>query len=108
MHSSGELEMEPSGFGLDHLARVVWRRRWIVGLIFAAAIATAAAFVKVEKSVYSAQEKIVVGQGNAMFQAQNGNEIQPFTLTMADLIDSDIVARQVISTLHLPDRPSAL
>src|SRR6185312_16379521 len=48
------------------------------------------------------------GQGNTLFQPQNGNVIQPFTATMADLLTSDIVARDVIAKLRLPLTPTAL
>ncbi len=104
----GDVETERTGVGLSHYAEVIRRRRWIILPIVAAAIVVAVLFSALQKPVYSAQAKIVIGQGDRLFQAQNGNVIQPFTATMADLIKSDIVARRVISTLGLHSTPSSL
>jgi polysaccharide biosynthesis transport protein len=104
----GDVETERTGVGLSYYAEVIRRRRWIILPIVAATIVVAALFSALQKPVYSAQAKIVIGQGDRLFQAQNGNAIQPFTATMADLIKSDIVARRVISTLGLHSTPSSL
>ena len=104
----GDVETERTGAGLSHYAEVIGRRRWIILPIVAVTIVVAVLYSALQKPVYSAQAKIVIGQGDTFFQAQNGNVIQPFTATMADLIKSDIVARRVISTLGLHSTPSSL
>ncbi|MGZ4303080.1 MAG: polysaccharide biosynthesis tyrosine autokinase [Gaiellaceae bacterium] len=104
----GDVETERTGAGLSHYAEVIGRRRWIILPIVAVTIVVAALYSVLQKPVYSAQAKIVIGQGDRLFQAQNGNVIQPFTATLADLIKSDIVARRVISTLGLHSTPSSL
>jgi Mrp family chromosome partitioning ATPase/capsular polysaccharide biosynthesis protein len=103
-----DVQAERAGPGLGHYIEVIYRRRWIVLGIVATAIAVAALVSHLQQPVYQAQEKIVIGQGNTLFQPQNGNVIQPFTATMANLLTSDIVARDVISTLGLPTSPSSL
>jgi capsular exopolysaccharide synthesis family protein len=105
--SDGETE-RGGGLALGRSLQVIRRRRWIVLGMLAAAIAAAALFSLLQRSVYSAEAKIVIGQGNTLFQPQNGNVIQPFTATMADLVMSDIVARDVIATLGLATTPSSL
>jgi tyrosine-protein kinase len=105
---SMDAQAERAGPGLGHYIEVIYRRRWIVLGIVGTAIAVAALVSHFQQPVYEAQEKIVIGQGNTLFQPQNGNVIQPFTATMADLLTSDIVARDVISTLGLTTSPSSL
>ncbi len=93
---------------LGHYARIVRRRRLTVLLVLAAALVAAAVVSDSQQSVYEAQSKIVVGQGNTLFQVQNGNSIQPFTATMADLITSNVVAQRVASSLGLRESPATL
>jgi len=108
MSDSGDGDAERGGLALSHSVRVIRRRRWVIVAMLAAAIAAAALFSFLQQSVYSAEAKIVIGQGNTMFQPQNGNAVQPFTATMADLIMSEVVAKDVISNLRLTTSPSAL
>ena len=101
-------EMQRGDLAVSHYFQVIGRRRWLILPMFVCAIGGAALFSSLQKSVYSAETEIVVGQGNTLFQPQNSNAIQPLTLTMADLMMSNIVARDVISTLDLSMTPSAL
>src|SRR5947209_4368420 len=93
-------EQAQSGFSLRHALEVLRHRKWIVIVVTSVAIGIAAAISFTQKSIYESQSKIVIGQGNTLFQVQNGNSIQPFTATMADLLQSSNVAEQVIKDLH--------
>lgn len=97
-----------SGESLAHYLRIVQRRRLTVLLVLAAALVGAAVVSYSQQPVYEAQSKIVVGQGNTLFQVQNGNSIQPFTATMSDLLTSNVVAERVSASLGLKQSPTAL
>ena len=50
--------------------------------------------------------KVVVGQGGGVFEPEFGGAVQPFTQTMTNLLESDIIARRVTGKLH-PDQTPA-
>lgn len=85
------------------------REAWLILVVVVITVATAA-FVStyVQDPVYRASSKIVVGQGGGVFQPQYGSQVQPFTLTMTNLLQSDIVASTVIDNLQLKTTPRAL
>lgn len=101
-------ELESSGVGLRHYLDVLRRRRWIVVALVVVAAGIAAALSYTQASVYRATTKIVIGQGNSLFQPQFGNQQQSFTATMSDLLQSNVVATNVIRDLRLDTTPQQL
>jgi len=99
--STFEPDAPQTSVGLRQYLDVIRRRKWTVVGTTALALGIAAAIAFTQKSIYAAQSKIVIGQGSSLFQVQNGNSIQPFTATMADLLQSSNVAELVIRDLHL-------
>lgn len=107
--SSFELsEPEAAAAGLRHYFDVIRRRKWIVLGVAAVCVAAAVALSLVQKPVYRAETKIVIGQGGGLVQPGFANSIQPYTATMSDLISSDIVAKNVVDSLHLTISPHDL
>ena len=102
------VELEHGSSGLRRYVGVVRRRKWIVLAVLAAAIGAAALFSELQKPVYRAETKIVVGQGNSLFQPTVANAVQPFTATMSDLVESNVVATRVIARLGLHRSPEKL
>jgi tyrosine-protein kinase len=84
---------------LSYYLQAVKRQGWLVMLVLALSVLVSYAVVASQKSVYRASTKIVVGQGGGQFQSILGN--QGLTLTMTNLFESEVVARQVIQTLGL-------
>lgn len=101
-------DLESAGAGLRHYFDVIRRRKWVVLAITAVCVAAALALSLTEKPVYRAATKIVIGQGGGLVQPGFANSIQPYTATMSDLISSDIVAKNVIDSLHLDMTPHEL
>ncbi len=99
---------EEAGIGLRQYLDVVRRRKWIVIVIVALAVGASAMVTLSEQSVYQAEATIAVGQGQGLFSAQNGNSIQPFSSTIKELLESNVVAQGVIKDLRLPLTPSQL
>ncbi len=101
--------LEQSSPPLLHYTSVVRRGAWLIVAVVAIAVGTAA-FVSnfLQQPVYRASSKIVVGQGGGVFQPQYGTQVQPFTLTMTNLLESDIVASTVIDNLQLKTTPREL
>lgn len=100
---------EPSSPPLLHYLHVVRREAWLIVVVVVITVATAAfVSIYVQDPVYRASSKIVVGQGGGVFQPQYGSQVQPFTLTMTNLLQSDIVASTVIDNLQLKTTPRAL
>lgn len=88
---------------------VLRRRRWIVlGVTVVAAAAAAAVSLVLVEPTYRAETKIVVGQGNSLFEPGAANAVQPFTATMSDLVQSNLVATRVIERLGLDESPESL
>lgn len=100
---SSSFESTETGTGLRQYLEVLRRRRWLVLGILLAAIAAAVAVSTLQSKVYRATAKIVIGQGNGLLQPQFGNAFQPFTATAKNLIESKVVAVQVIDNLKLED-----
>lgn len=100
-----DLEADQSGIGLRQYLQIVRRRKWIIFAVLVASVAAAATLSFRAQSMYRATTKIVVGQGNSLFQPDKANAVQPFTATMSDLLESNIVAARVISDLGLAQTP---
>ena len=101
-------EPGPSSIGLRHYVEVVRRRKWIILAVLAAAVGAAAVFSALEQPRYRAEAKIVVGQGNSLFQPTVSSAVQPFTATMGDLVTSRVVAVDAINRLGLQMSPQKL
>lgn len=101
-------EFEPAGAGLRHYLDVIRRRKWLLLGVAAVCVAIAVALSVVQKPVYRAETKIVIGQGGGLVQPGFANSIQPYTATMSDLLSSNIVATRVINSLGLTMSPHAL
>ena len=87
---------------------VLRRRSLLVLSIFTIVLATAAITTLTTPPTYRATSKIVVGQGNSLFQPGQAGAVQPFTATMSDLIKSTVVAQEVIDELNLAETPDQL
>ncbi len=85
--------------------RVLWRQAWLVVLVAGVAIGVAAIVTSVQNPMYRASSQIVVGQGGGVFQPTNPNAVQPFTQTMAGLLQTNVVARLTIEHLGLQRTP---
>jgi capsular polysaccharide biosynthesis protein/MinD-like ATPase involved in chromosome partitioning or flagellar assembly len=83
------------------------RQAPLIILVVATALGVAAAASFTQPKVYRASAKIFVGSGGTL-QPQFGNNIQPFTQTMSDLLASDIVASRVIQDLGLNETTKTL
>jgi succinoglycan biosynthesis transport protein ExoP len=100
---------EPSPPPLRHYLEVVKRQAWLIAGVTLIAVATAAvASMYAQERIYRASMKVVVGQGGGVFEPQYGSQVQPFTLTMTNLLESDIVASTVIDNLQLKGTPRQL
>jgi len=93
---------------LRRYAIVLRRQWWLIAVVVVLAFGSSVAYVAHKQSVYGAQMKIVVGQGQALFVPDVSNAVQPFTQTMTDLIQSNVVAQQTITRLHLNIKPNVL
>ena len=71
-------------------------------------VGAAAAATFAQSAVYAADLKLVVGQGGGLPQAEFGRDVQTFTATMADLVQSQIVARRVLSRVGGGEQPDEL
>lgn len=103
--------MTESTSSLSSLRRygtVLRRQWWLVALVTILAVLASVLYVQRKPSVYAAQMKIVVGQGQALFVPNVSNAVQPFTQTMTNLIQSNVVAQDTIDRLHLDMTPEAL
>ena len=80
---------------------VVRRQWWVILLVVTACCAAAAIFTARQDPVYEASTKIVVGQGRALFGPDVSFAVEPFTQTMTELLQSDVVADRVIRELDL-------
>jgi receptor protein-tyrosine kinase len=93
---------------LRHYLRLLRRQWWVLALVTALALAAAAAVTALQTPVYRASMKVVVGQGGGVFQPQFGGAVEPFARTMANLFESDVVARGAIDDLQLRMTPRQL
>ncbi len=93
---------------MQRYGRVLRRQWWVVLLVTVVAIGAAIAYVARAKPVYSASMKIVVGQGQTLFAPGLSVNVQPYTQTITDLLQSQVVAQQTINQLGLKMTPSQL
>jgi capsular polysaccharide biosynthesis protein/Mrp family chromosome partitioning ATPase len=102
------LDTAPSRTTLQTYLRVLRRQWWVPALTTAVALVAAVLYTQTVTPQYSASTKIVVGQGRALFGADASGAVQPFTQTMTDLLQSDVVARETIAQRRLDLTPQAL
>lgn len=101
-------EQDAGTLGLRQYLETIRRRKWIVVVAAVAAVVAAVAVSLLQDPVYRATTKIVIGQGNSLFQPQFGNAFQPFTATARELVKSNVVAAQVVEQLGLDRTPESL
>jgi non-specific protein-tyrosine kinase len=99
---------DQAGAGLRRYFEVIRRRKWIVLAVLIAAVGAAAALSIVQAKKYRADSKILIGQGGTLPQVQFGNTFQVFVATMADLLQSEVVAQGVVDNLDLKESPAQL
>ena len=93
---------------VQRYATVVRRQWWVTVLVTVVAIIAAGVYVQRATPVYSASMKFVVGQGQTLFAPGLSVNVQPFTQTITDLLQSQVVARETISQLGLHTAPASL
>src|SRR6266536_766295 len=93
---------------LLHYLQILRRQVWSIVLAVAAVLVAVSIYSINKTPVYRASTGIVVGQGGGIFQPEFGTSVEPFTLTMSNLLRSHIVAENVIQNLHLSTTPDAL
>jgi tyrosine-protein kinase len=93
---------------LHHYLRVLRRQAWVIVLCTATALAVAVVATASTTPVYRASMGVVVGQGDGLFQPESGGAVEPFTLTMSNVIRANIIAETVIRNLGLKDSPQEL
>ena len=93
---------------LLHYLQILRREIWSIVLALAAVLVAVSLYTVSKTPVYRASTGIVVGQGGGIFQPAFGASVEPFTLTMSNLLRSHVVAEDVIRNLNLATTPDAL
>jgi tyrosine-protein kinase len=93
---------------LLHYLQILRRQVWSIVLAVVAVVIAISLYSINKTPVYRGSEGIVVGQGGGIFQPEFGTSVEPFTLTMSNLLRSHIVAENVIRNLNLSTTPDAL
>ncbi|HET8651953.1 MAG TPA: Wzz/FepE/Etk N-terminal domain-containing protein [Gaiellaceae bacterium] len=93
---------------LRRYLEVLGRQAWLIGAIVALAVATALLVTTLQTPVYRASMGIVVGQGGGVFQPGFGGNVEPFTLTLSNLLRTNVVAERVTNNLNLDKPPDQL
>jgi polysaccharide biosynthesis transport protein len=93
---------------LDRYVGVLRRQWWVITLVTVIAIAAAALYVARATPVYSASSKIVVGQGQTLFNPALSVNYTAFTSTISSLLESDVVADDAIKRLGLHKTATSL
>ena len=86
--------------------RFLKRNLWLIALVVASALAATAFVTFRQDSVYRATMKVVVAQGGGTSQPDIGS--QKLSQTMTNLLESDVVAADVIQRLDLDTTPQEL
>ncbi len=101
-------EQESLPHSVQRYAMVLRRQWWVALVVTIVALAAAVFYVERATPVYSASMKIVVGQGETLFSPSLAVNVQSYTQTITDLLQSQVVARQTIQQLGLSENPTAL
>jgi tyrosine-protein kinase len=91
---------------LSHYLRILRRQWWLVALILVLTLGTTGVLLYAQAKQYRATMKIVVAQSGGQSQPDFGS--QQISQTMKTLIESDVVARQVIRNVGLDTTPTEL
>lgn len=108
MPQSAEATSSPARSTLHAYLGVLRRQWWLITLVTVIAVLAGALYTVAATPQYGASSKIVVGQGRALFGADVSGAVQPFTQTMTDLLQSDVVARRTIERRRLDLTPEQL
>jgi polysaccharide biosynthesis transport protein len=107
--------MQDAQPSLRHYLHVLRRQGWLILLVLAVALGATAFVTSRQDSVYQASMKIVVGQGGivigrngSLFEPALTSDVNRFTATMTNLLESNVVARTVIDDLGLRISPERL
>lgn len=107
--------MQDAQPSLRHYLHVLRRQGWLILLVLAVALGATALVTSRQDSVYQASMKIVVGQGGivigrngSLFEPALTSDVNRFTATMTNLLESNVVARTVIDDLRLRISPERL
>jgi capsular polysaccharide biosynthesis protein/Mrp family chromosome partitioning ATPase len=87
---------------------VLRRQWWVVLLVTVVALAASVVYVESATPVYSASSKVVVGQGESLFNPALSVDATAVTSTISSLLQSNVVAEQAIKQLGLHTTPNAL
>ncbi len=101
-------ESESLPQSLHRYLMVLRRQWWVTAVVTIIAIGAAVGYVEQAKPVYSSSMKLVVGQGETLFAPGQSADVQPFTQTITDLLQSQIVAKQTIAQRGLHTTPASL
>ena len=93
---------------LLHYLHLLRRHVWLIVATTVAVLLAVSIYTVSKTSVYRASTGIVVGQGGGFFEPGFGGDVEPFTLTMSNLLRSNVVAQQVIQEQGLQTSPNAL
>jgi polysaccharide biosynthesis transport protein len=91
---------------LKHYLNVLRRQAWLVIIVPAVLIATAALLTVRQETIYRSSMKIVTVQAGGEVQPEFGS--QALMQTMSSLLESEIVARRAIERLGLRTSPKKL
>jgi succinoglycan biosynthesis transport protein ExoP len=92
---------EESTRTLSDNLEIVRRRLLLIFLVASMTIGAAAAYTFHQPVHYRATMKIVIGQNGGVFNPQFGSSTEALTQTMSDLIQSNVVAHEVLQRLGL-------
>jgi tyrosine-protein kinase len=92
---------DDSSRSLSDYVAILGRRWWLIALVTLVTVGAAALYTSRQPTEYRAVMKIVVGQKGTLFDPRLGNVADQFTQTMTDLLQSDVIAREVIQQLGL-------
>lgn len=87
---------------------LIRRQWWIPVLVALVAGGAAAAYTKTQDPKYEATMRVVVGQYGGPFDPGLGSTAEPFTQSVAGIVQSGLIARAVDSELQLPITPTTL
>jgi Mrp family chromosome partitioning ATPase len=99
---------ESTGSSLRRYMSAV-RRQWVIVVtVVVVSLTVAGWWLSRQDSQYASEMKIVVGQGQALFGPDVSFAVEPFTQTMTDLLESEVVARRVKEDLNLEESPGEI
>lgn len=98
----------PSEGRLGAYAGAVRRRKWTVLAVAAVEIGCVTVLSLLEEPTYRARTQIVVGEGNGPLQPEAGEVENPRAAAVLDLVESNVVAGNVIGNLKLRETPESL